>query len=603
MQQDASLAQQTIYSRTAAAMLNGGFSPVPVPSRAEYDIDIGASPQYEASSRPLDQAAAVDFTTELSDVSADVSGAAVEARLAELDAVGSAAVLGSARSPRAGAMATHHLHHEQHSSEDGFRNAIPIAKPLSLAAALEGPKPVVAVNFELSEGCFDYVTLYDNDTRESCDEHAAAFLRKHGVSEEAVDKVSAHLWLAFQQYYNPTSRLNVHAATRSASPTVTGSVGVRTKVNTHRDPASMGSQGDPCRPVKTFSQRRGVSPTKGNKPSGGSGEPRRSTSASRSQHFADVQPRYLSPVRKVDPPPPPTFPHAPELCKRTIEIAAKTAHNVPVHDRLYKTEEEWRQHRKAHAHMQRLVETAKPKVLDHHVKGLNWDIHNTKPFGERLYKQATLQQQRVKQKALEAERQRTLQEMEGVSFQPVINASLEHHQQQCREPISAESRYAKSSPAAAPTIKSSEELELEECTFRPRINERRVGSQQHVSLYTQQANSSRSSAGRPTTPSNPSDSGMRRLASQPRPASVSPMRKYPGTRSSASEQPTPASKRSSSATRGASPSKARVNVETLTERLFREAKERAERLSSAKKRLDTIDPKTGRPLFKPFTGR
>ena len=47
----------------------------------------------------------------------------------------------------------------------------------------------------------------------------------------------------------------------------------------------------------------------------------------------------------------------------------------------------------------------------------------------------------------------------------------------------------------------------------------------------------------------------------------------------------------------------RDEISSLTSRLYDEARRKEERMQAARHRHETVDPKTGRPLYRPFVGR
>lgn len=636
------------------------FSPVPLSAtQGVVSMDIGASPPVLRGSYashfqqgPMDPdipktvAYSVnDSTMQLSDISGDI--AAAEERLSELEDKGAIAALNRGMYERrgnhltdsrktappsrhssgltAGAVSplSQDLDRGEQAQEEG--NDVPQARFSLLALQKKHTqeqrthRPLVSVAVEVAEGVVEHVRLYEADSYQSCREHALEMIEKHHLDHEiALGPLTEHLCSTLDEYRTATSAIDTGTTVghRPSEKKVQGSgskelsASHSMKTLTSAGPSSSKS---PVKPTAHRSPQRRTAPaTIASRPATScdrgsqrnlSASRQRSLSGSRrlrdesplaggsfayshSSQFASVSSRYLSPAPERPPPPPEVHTHKPSLAPGSHVISSRSAaFSSPAHERLYSKQAEIEMKRQAAIRIreERAELERQRSHSNHRVRGLSWDHITIDPRdpGHRLHDQAVRQQKRHAEMVTKVREARKARELDGYSFQPQINNDTtgrslprrSHH-----DPFFSPSLNTSSACREKPL--TTEEREFQECTFQPKTNSKR-----NVSPCAKR----------------PSMDGE----SQPAAASQSPARDTNKPRTLTPTRSATASQGVVSATRSSGEGyEGRLkNTTEVANRLFHGAREREERLERARKLAQTIDLKTGKPLFTPQVHR
>lgn len=296
---------------------------------------------------------------------------------------------------------------------------------------------------------------------------------------------------------------------------------------------------------------------------------------STNRQYAGVTARYLSPSRKIEPQAE-DFPHAPKIARKSQEIVSRTVYNVSsVHERLHAHDQEIRRKKElAAAELARKATAeAKASMMTYREATAaypRWgDSHSHRPVGDRLFRIASQQQQRLEEKKRIADEQKCAEELRELTLRPRINEASSHVvsrtaqqiyiQQHYRDPYyipgDQQLYHASGARSKSTSAVTTEEKEIiEHCTFRPQVNKSSIRSRSgnitdrlYVSPTRGQSTAAGYSVRRPST----------------------------------------------------SPVRSKNEIEALTSRLYNEGREWELKREHDRELLERIDPKTGQPFFTP----
>lgn len=606
-------------------------------------------------------AAAVDVTTQLSDMSGEGSLIIeAEQRMAAYDTYGSAAALVDFRQPPAATRTS-----PPQPATTTSPTVLP--SPVNTFSLMTMKKKVilmtVAVEFEV--GKTDMIPIYEGEDGEAdCAKLAAAFVESHELDTAVILPLTEHLIRTVELQKNGElsesdndsgDENNNHVVPSSAPSTVvqnshakqgSGMERSSQQARAHRQqhappplveedlqarsvnpsssgPATVRSVPRAARPVSpagstrmdphngSFASSRGGALSTSQRGRGGAAPratnfvrtiSRESTpvTAQESQSFmmnpqyAHVSSRYRSPTkRSVEPPPlPPSIcTHKPQVCEGTKAIVdTQVRHRRTLYERLYSENEGILARKRELSEQRARAASEQRKYTDHQVKGLNWETAtssaaNATAAGQRLYHQAIKQRQALAQKQARAQEERDKKELATLVFHPKVNptkgsdsASSNRH----RDPF-----HISPAPKAKRAALTTEEKEiLTHCTFHPQV-----------------VNVKASAAGTPSTNRALFEGAKQEPSRSPtRPISPSMRPTTPQTTAAT----TPSDSALFEELRAKSPSGRKLprdEISSLTSRLYEEARKKEERMQAARYRHETVDPKTGRPLYRPFVGR
>ncbi|CUE71564.1 Hypothetical protein, putative [Bodo saltans] len=535
----------------------------------------------------------------------------------------------------------------------------------SLAVAIQKKKqeqnrPLVSVSVEVAEGVVEHVRLYDGDTYESCKEHAFEMIEKYNLDLEfALEPLTEHLCNTLDEYRTtmrtapdavigqrpnqaaaaaqrqqitvPPSRQQPHAATvaRKAMPSP------QRPAVASKSPIRREVQRSPMRSARTNESMTSTVADRSLHPRDTSASRLRSISGSRARQvsptssallpnhnpsFAGISARYLSPAPDRPPPPSENHTHKPTLAPGTRALSSRaTTATSPAHERLYSKQSEIDAKRRIAIRARDEIEAQdrQRSHSNHRVRGLSWDhfTNDDRDPGHRMHDNAVRQKKSHEEKAAKIAAERKARELEGYSFHPTINNDgvagrtlSQRRRNNYHDPFY--SATAGNTSNSREKILSTADRELQECTFQPKTNSKRTVSPRvkRPAALVNDIHFEEESVELEASDSSSPFATDRQQSQHQYHRSITPTRKV-SARAAHSNGFAPSSKATSVANdvnshhRQPSSSSSASVAQSVTNRLFTGAREREERLERARRLAQTVDSKTGKPLFTPQVHR
>ena len=624
--QSAENCRRTFACRTIPAEYVGELSPYPVSPEPTYHRDLSSKKDLQAAH---DDRLSNTF---LSDVSEELLLVEVESRLTKLDILDRAGPPppSLARDSVEQRRTTAHRHFSSIANGDDAKStAHPVGRTstkspenhnvtsstapvatLSLASIIK--TPILTVAIEISSGKHDNVPFFENDTPRDV---AVAFVKKHHLpAAKVLEPLTMHFEKILNEHHRSCNSIGPHVHSNEVAPQhatqrglkdaksddqlrTTAAAGKRpTMRKLNPSTAGMASQQAAAEAIRT--QGDGIDSIR--------------LKTAPAKNHSGVASRYLSPApKRAPPPPPPTFSHSPAISRGSQKLVDEKESNSghqPAFERLFKLttqiplpESTYQADQK---HTMRSNSATRPSPAR---------VASPTAAGSRLHQQAAMQKEKMRALAESERRRAEAKEMEGVTFRPNTNRSSSVANRY-RDPYCGATPLRKAKPMSTEQI-----LLQEKCTFHPAVNK------PHSAVPTESGKGQPS----PQSDSHEKSESFVRDATH-RATAPSPSRKLSYAASQEEirkkaeafrqlRKPTAVSHRANSAKPSTKRSGEEPKVDPPTDdslaahkkkkwmdvvqRLMDSQEQYKSNLDSRKRYLESVDPVTGLPLFKPFLGR